>query len=520
VAEIILDQLTKRFPDGALAVDKVSLDIKDGEFVILVGPSGCGKSTTLNMIAGLEDITEGELRIGGKVVNDKAPKDRDIAMVFQSYALYPHMTVRENMGFALKLAKTPKNVIDEKVSEAARILDLTQHLDRKPANLSGGQRQRVAMGRAIVRDPAAFLMDEPLSNLDAKLRVQMRTEVSRIQRRLGTTMVYVTHDQTEAMTLGDRVAVMRLGVLQQVASPQELYDRPANLFVAGFIGSPAMNFMPGTLEEGKLRTALGDMPLSGEQRHALESAGNTREVIAGVRPEHFEDAALVSPELLPRGLQFNATVDVIESLGSDKFIYFSEQLGEAHVAELEELARDSGRADTGGNTETVVARLDPASRITEGENARLWVDVRKLQIFDPASGRNLTLGAAAATPAAAAAAESATGTATTTGGTAAAAGKAETELKAVQDPRTAKPSQLCRQSYAARDRFPAGRRGGLLPARPPPSGARPAWQPAEPRAGRREPDPALRRGRRGAGQEGRAAARPAGHPAGLRGRHR
>ena len=397
MAEIILDHISKRYPDGALAVDDVSLDIHDGEFVILVGPSGCGKSTTLNMIAGLEDITDGELRIAGKVVNDKAPKDRDIAMVFQSYALYPHMTVRENMGFALKLAKTPKNVIDEKVTEAARILDLTKHLDRKPANLSGGQRQRVAMGRAIVRDPAAFLMDEPLSNLDAKLRVQMRTEVSRIQRRLGTTMVYVTHDQVEAMTLGDRVAVMRLGVLQQVASPQELYDHPANLFVAGFIGSPAMNFVTGTLEEGKLRTALGDMPLSGAQRQAIESAGAARDVIVGVRPEHFEDSSLVSADLLPKGLQFNATIDVIESLGSDKFVYFTQQLGQAaNVTELEELARDSGRADTGGTTETVVARLDPASRITEGENARLWIDGRKLHVFDPASGRNLTLAAAAA----------------------------------------------------------------------------------------------------------------------------
>jgi multiple sugar transport system ATP-binding protein len=395
VAEIILDHISKRYPDGALAVDDVSLDIRDGEFVILVGPSGCGKSTTLNMIAGLEDITDGELRIAGTVVNDKAPKDRDIAMVFQSYALYPHMTVRENMGFALKLAKTPKNVIDEKVGEAARILDLVQHLDRKPANLSGGQRQRVAMGRAIVRDPAAFLMDEPLSNLDAKLRVQMRTEVSRIQRRLGTTMVYVTHDQTEAMTLGDRVAVMRLGVLQQVASPQELYDQPANLFVAGFIGSPAMNFVPGTLEEGRLRTGLGDMPLSGAQRQAIESAGPARDVIVGVRPEHFEDASLVSADLLPKGLQFNATIDVIESLGSDKYVYFAQQLGQAaNVTELEELAKDSGRADIAGTSETVVARLDPASRIVEGESARLWIDGRKLHVFDPASGRNLTLGAA------------------------------------------------------------------------------------------------------------------------------
>src|SRR5712672_970650 len=240
MAEITLEHITKRFPDGSLAVNDFNLDITDGEFIILVGPSGCGKSTTLNMIAGLEDISSGELRIGGKLVNDKAPKDRDIAMVIQSYALYPHMTVRENMGFALKLAKNPQSVVDEKVNEAARILDLIQHLERKPANLSGGQRQRVAMGRAIVRDPSAFLMDEPLSNLDAKLRVQMRTEVSRIQRRLGTTMVYVTHDQTEALTLGDRIAVMRTGLLQQVGTPGELYHRPNNLFVAGFIGSPAM----------------------------------------------------------------------------------------------------------------------------------------------------------------------------------------------------------------------------------------------------------------------------------------
>jgi multiple sugar transport system ATP-binding protein len=393
VADIILDHVTKRFPDGALAVDNISLDVADGEFVILVGPSGCGKSTTLNMIAGLEDITEGELRIGGKVVNDKAPKDRDIAMVFQSYALYPHMTVRENMGFALKLAKTPKAVIDEKVNEAARILDLTQHLDRKPANLSGGQRQRVAMGRAIVRDPAVFLMDEPLSNLDAKLRVQMRTEVSRIQRRLGTTMVYVTHDQTEAMTLGDRVAVMRSGVLQQVASPQELYDRPVNLFVAGFIGSPAMNFMSGTLEDGGLHTSLGVIPVSGRLRQELDNARTGRDVIVGIRPEDFQDAALVPADLLPNGITFQATIDVIESLGAEKYIYFTQDLGQAtSIAELEELARDSGRADTGGTSETVVARLDPDTRITEGENARLWADVRSLHVFDPASGRNLTLG--------------------------------------------------------------------------------------------------------------------------------
>jgi multiple sugar transport system ATP-binding protein len=394
VAEIVLEEVTKLFPDGALAVDKISLDIADGEFVILVGPSGCGKSTTLNMIAGLEDISSGELRIGGTVVNNKAPKDRDIAMVFQSYALYPHMTVRENMGFALKLAKTPQATINEKVEEAARILDLTQHLERRPANLSGGQRQRVAMGRAIVRDPAVFLMDEPLSNLDAKLRVQMRTEVSRIQRRLGTTTVYVTHDQTEAMTLGDRVAVMRSGLLQQVGSPKELYDRPNNLFVAGFIGSPAMNFLAGTLEEGALRTALGEFRLSDQLRREIEGSGTGRQVIVGLRPENFEDAALVSSEHRGRGVTFHANIDVVESMGSDVFVYFTRDRDEGvNAAELEELAEDSGRADTGASGDTVVARLDAETRITEGHDAELWVDGRSMHVFDPASGRNLSLSA-------------------------------------------------------------------------------------------------------------------------------
>ena len=393
MAEIVLNEVTKRFPDGALAVDKISLDVGDGEFVILVGPSGCGKSTVLNMIAGLEDITSGTLRIGGQVVNNKTPKDRDIAMVFQSYALYPHMTVRENMGFALKLAKTPQATINEKVEEAARILDLTQHLDRRPANLSGGQRQRVAMGRAIVRDPSAFLMDEPLSNLDAKLRVQMRTEVSRIQRRLGTTMVYVTHDQTEALTLGDRVAVMRTGVLQQVGSPKELYDRPVNLFVAGFIGSPAMNFMSGTLEDGTLHTSLGDFRLSDRLRREVEHAGG-RNVIVGLRPENFEDAALVSADARPSGITFRTSIDVLESLGSDVFVYFTQEREQGvNAAELEELAQDSGRADTGASGDTVVARLDAATRIREGRDAELWVDGRAMHIFDPATGRNLSLGA-------------------------------------------------------------------------------------------------------------------------------
>jgi multiple sugar transport system ATP-binding protein len=394
VAEIILDHVTKRFPDGALAVDDFNMTIADGEFVILVGPSGCGKSTTLNMIAGLEDISSGELRIGGQVVNQKSPKDRDIAMVFQSYALYPHMTVRQNMGFALKLAKAPQDVIDSKVEEAARILDLTQHLDRKPANLSGGQRQRVAMGRAIVRDPAAFLMDEPLSNLDAKLRVQMRTEVSRIQRRLGTTTVYVTHDQTEAMTLGDRVAVMRTGVLQQVGSPKELYDRPVNLFVAGFIGSPAMNFMPGTLEDGMLRTSLGDFRLSDRLRREVEGSGSGRDVIVGLRPENFEDAALVSADTRTNGITFAAGIDVLESMGSDVYVYFTKDIAQGvNAAELEELARDSGRADTGGSGDTMVARLDAATQIREGQQAELWVDARAMHVFDPATGRNLSLGA-------------------------------------------------------------------------------------------------------------------------------
>ena len=431
MAEIVLSHISKRFPDGAVGVDDISLDIADGEFIILVGPSGCGKSTTLNMIAGLEDITSGELLIGGKVVNNKAPKDRDIAMVFQSYALYPHMTVRENMGFALKLAKTPKATISEKVDEAARILDLTQYLDRRPANLSGGQRQRVAMGRAIVRDPSAFLMDEPLSNLDAKLRVQMRTEVSRIQRRLGTTTVYVTHDQTEAMTLGDRVAVMRAGLLQQVGSPKELYDDPVNLFVAGFIGSPSMNFLGGTLEDSMLRTSLGDFRLSDRMRREVESSGSGRDVIVGLRPENFEDAALVSPENRPHGITFHTTPDVLESMGSDVFIYFTRGRDQGvNATELEELARDSGRADTGGSGDTVVARLDAATSVREGRDAELWVDARKMHVFDPSSGRNLSLASrdagAGAGGATSAAAGGAVAGGTAAGGTAAATQAAET----------------------------------------------------------------------------------------------
>jgi multiple sugar transport system ATP-binding protein len=390
VAEIVLDHVTKRFPDGTVAVDDANLTIADGEFMILVGPSGCGKSTCLNMIAGLEDISEGEVRIGDRVVNQLSPKDRDIAMVFQSYALYPHMTVRENMAFSLKLAHVERAEIDRKVDQAAELLELSELLDRKPAALSGGQRQRVAMGRAIVRSPQAFLMDEPLSNLDAKLRVQMRTTVARLQNELGTTTVYVTHDQTEAMTLGDRVAVLRAGVIQQVGTPEELYQRPRNLFVAGFIGSPAMNFLPGTLEGGQLRTALGDLILPGEMAAKLRQAGAGHDLIVGIRPEHFEDAALVDGHRA-EGLTFTATVDVLESLGADKYAYFHLQGARATAKELEELAADAGAADVPGGTDQVVARLDAASRAREGRPLELWFDPHKLHLFNPDNGAHLTL---------------------------------------------------------------------------------------------------------------------------------
>src|SRR5215217_6452588 len=326
MAEIKLENVTKRFPDGYEAVRDMSLDIQDGEFMILVGPSGCGKSTALRMIAGLEDITDGELKIGGDVVNDRPPKDRDIAMVFQNYALYPHMTVRENMGFALRLRGVDKEEINKKVEQSARILDLEPHLDRKPSQLSGGQRQRVAMGRAIVRDPAAFLMDEPLSNLDAKLRVQMRTEVARLQQRLGTTTIYVTHDQTEALTLGDRVAVMRSGVLQQVGAPMELYNEPVNLFVAGFIGSPAMNFMPASVQGDTVKLPFGDVRLPQEMHGRIRDAQGRR-LIAGIRPEHFEDAKLTG-EALDRGSTFKAQIEVLESLGSELYAHFTVQADE------------------------------------------------------------------------------------------------------------------------------------------------------------------------------------------------
>jgi multiple sugar transport system ATP-binding protein len=391
MAEIVLNGISKRFPDGYEAVKDMNLEIGDGEFVILVGPSGCGKSTALRMIAGLEDISDGELRIGEKVVNDLAPRDRDVAMVFQNYALYPHMTVRENMGFALKLAGTSQEEIDSKVEEAAGILDLAPHLDRKPANLSGGQRQRVAMGRAIVRDPQAFLMDEPLSNLDAKLRVQMRTEVARLQNDLGTTTVYVTHDQTEAMTLGDRVAVMRAGILQQVGRPAELYDDPENLFVAGFIGSPAMNFMPGELKGDRVVVPLGEIPLPDKLRERASADGD-RKVIVGIRPESFEDVAMVGDEARDSGITFKADIDLVESMGSEQYAYF-EIKGETGIEsdELDELAKDAGMDELpgGGNASQAVARIDAASRIRRGEQAELWLNTSKIHCFDPETGKNL-----------------------------------------------------------------------------------------------------------------------------------
>jgi len=388
VAEIVLDKVTKEYPDGARAVSDVDLEIADGEFIILVGPSGCGKSTTLNMIAGLEDISDGELRIGGERVNEKAPKDRDIAMVFQSYALYPHMTVRENIAFPLTLAKVPKDEITRKVDEAARILDLGQHLDRKPANLSGGQRQRVAMGRAIVRSPKAFLMDEPLSNLDAKLRVQMRTEIARLQKRLGTTTVYVTHDQTEAMTLGDRVVVMRGGLVQQVGAPQDLYDHPANLFVAGFIGSPSMNFVPGQIENGSIRTPFGEFRLPDDRWERVRRHDPSREVVVGIRPEHFEDADLLDPAQREAGVIFPAEIDVLESMGSDKFAYFSAEGPGVRSRDLDELAADAG-ADLAADS--LVARLSVESQARKGGTVRLWFDPAKIALFDQETGENVTL---------------------------------------------------------------------------------------------------------------------------------
>lgn len=389
MAEIVLDHVNKSYPDGHTAVRDLNLTIADGEFLILVGPSGCGKTTTLNMIAGLEDISSGELRIAGERVNEKAPKDRDIAMVFQSYALYPHMTVRQNIAFPLTLAKMRKADIAQKVSETAKILDLTNLLDRKPSQLSGGQRQRVAMGRAIVRHPKAFLMDEPLSNLDAKLRVQMRGEIAQLQRRLGTTTVYVTHDQTEAMTLGDRVVVMYGGIAQQIGTPEELYERPANLFVAGFIGSPAMNFFPARLTAIGLTLPFGEVTLAPEVQGVIAAHPKPENVIVGVRPEHIQDAALIDAYQRIRALTFQVKVNLVESLGADKYLYFTTESPAVHSVQLDELAEVEGESALHENQ--FVARVHAESKVAIGQSVELAFDTARLAVFDADSGANLTI---------------------------------------------------------------------------------------------------------------------------------
>jgi multiple sugar transport system ATP-binding protein len=386
MAEIRLEHITKDFGTGEPAVDDVNLGIEDGEFVILVGPSGSGKSTILRMIVGLEDITSGDVYIADKRVNDKAPRDRNLAMVFQNYALYPHLSVYENIAFPLRLHKLPDDDVRERVGRAADLLELGEFLDRKPAQLSGGQRQRVAMGRAIVREADAFLFDEPLSNLDAKLRGQVRTEISRLQNRLGITTVYVTHDQIEAMTLGDRVAVLRRGVLQQVDVPRELYEQPINLFVAGFLGSPPMNFMPAGVENSTLHLPIGDIELT---RELAEEVKGHDILIAGVRPEHFEDASMLDDARKAQGLTFEAQVDVIEWLGSEQYAYIPFEAPEEVRAPLQELAAD---LDMEQLRTQLVVNLDAESRVSEGENATLWLDPSRMHLFDPASGENLTHG--------------------------------------------------------------------------------------------------------------------------------
>src|SRR4051794_31452713 len=383
MAEIDIKNIVKRYGDGFPAVNDVSIDVQDGEFMILVGPSGCGKSTLLRMIVGLEDITSGEMVIGGKVVNDLAPRERNLAMVFQNYALYPHLTVYENIAFPLRLAKAPDEEVDRKVRDAAKTLELEEHLERKPGNLSGGQRQRVAMGRAIVREADAFLFDEPLSNLDAKLRGQMRTEIARLQKQLGITTVYVTHDQTEAMTLGHRVAVLKRGLLQQLATPRELYEQPGNLFVAGFIGSPPMNFLPATVEGSSVKLPFGSVEIPADK---AECAAGKGLLIAGIRPEHFEDASVKGDH--PAGSTFHAPVDVVEWLGNETYAYIPFEAPPEVEAQLRQLERDlDGEAL---HTQLVVS-LDGASRIKEGEEAEIWVDGSKIHLFDPGTGENLTL---------------------------------------------------------------------------------------------------------------------------------
>jgi multiple sugar transport system ATP-binding protein len=395
VAEVTFDGVSKVYPDGTRAVDSIDLEITDGEFMVLVGPSGCGKTTALRMVAGLEDISEGQLRIGERVVNNIAPRDRDIAMVFQSYALYPHLTVYDNIAFGLRLRKTPKGEIDKRVKDAARILGLEQFLDKKPRSLSGGQRQRVAMGRAIVRQPQAFLMDEPLSNLDAKLRVQMRAEISGIQRDLKTTTIYVTHDQVEAMTMGDRVAVIRKGELQQVDSPQELYDKPVNLFVGGFIGSPAMNMIEATLEaeNGGLAVQAGDQRILLDRetlgaRPALK-AYDGRQVVLGIRPEDLEDAAL--EQVGPNDQRMRARVELREALGAEILVHFTVEARPALTEDVRELARDVGDESTvearaQETHTTLVGRFNPRSQVRLGDVMEVAVDTRSLHFFDPETG--------------------------------------------------------------------------------------------------------------------------------------
>ena len=389
MATIAIEGLTKRYADGTEAVKGIDLDIADGEFMILVGPSGCGKTTALRMLAGLEDITGGTARIGERVINKVAPKDRDVAMVFQNYALYPHMSVRQNIGFALKLAKVDKREIARRVEDAAGLLDLTAHLDRRPGNLSGGQRQRVAIGRAIVRAPLAFLMDEPLSNLDAKLRVAMRVELSRLQSSLGTTTVYVTHDQTEAMTLGDRLAVMNGGLIQQVGTPRALYEEPANLFVAGFIGSPPMSFVTAELGHDTLRLPFGETPLPDELRARLSPTATRGKVIAGLRPESFEDAALTGD--VPDTMPLQPKIDVVESMGSELFAYFAVENQTTSIDALRASVEDglTRRVDLPSGAVPVIARLDPRSRVCAGEPAQLLLRTAGIRLFDPATGESI-----------------------------------------------------------------------------------------------------------------------------------
>jgi multiple sugar transport system ATP-binding protein len=395
LAAVRFDRVAKVYSDGTRAVDDFDLEIGDGEFMVLVGPSGCGKTTALRMVAGLETISEGVLRIGERVVNHLPARARDIAMVFQSYALYPHLSVYDNIAFGLRVKKVPKDEIDRRVKDAARTLDLEPYLKRKPKALSGGQRQRVAMGRAIVRQPQAFLMDEPLSNLDAKLRVQMRAEIARLQNDLGVTTIYVTHDQTEAMTMGDRVAVMRKGELQQVAEPQELYDRPVNLFVGGFIGSPAMNMVEAEIarDNGGFTARIGDrsIPLGAEllaARPALEEHEGTT-VIVGIRPEHLEDAALI-PDAPPEQ-RLQGTVGLREALGSEVMVHFTVEAKPALTEDVRELAQDLDTAiarelDDSASHTTMVGRFGAHSRLRSGDVAEVALDASALHFFDPESG--------------------------------------------------------------------------------------------------------------------------------------